>query len=539
MSQDPTPVDIRDAEEADAPLISAIYRATYGEDYTYPQFYDEHSLKKMIFSDDTVMLVAADKESGQILGTASVVIEVGAYTDLLGEFGRLAVHPEARGRRVGTLLMEGRLDRVKDRLHIGITEARVVHPYSQKIALRHGFAPVGFLPMKVRMASQREHVCLMSQYFGHALDMRRNNPRIVPQVYRMAGIAMDNVGIVNDVVVDEESASYPYAVEYTVQEMTAEGYSDLLRIERGRVRKREVFGPLRLHYGVFKLAARHSNYLIAREGGRIVGAIGFTLDKFERDVRVFELITLDDLAIRFLLDELVRRCDEELDIVMIEIDVSADAPRMQRTLLEIGFVPAAYVPAMAFHRVERRDVVKFVRLSTPLVLGDVALIPEAEGIERVVISAITEREVVPRISEVVDNVDLFEGLNEEQVQRMAAISGYQTYEAGEEIFGHGGPCDEVYLVISGEVAVELPGSDEPIGKVGVSESLGEIALLMNAPHFAAAIACTEVELGVLTRERLNDLVRTRPDIGLVLFRNLARGLGEKLHRADMTWSEQA
>jgi hypothetical protein len=32
---------------------------------------------------------------------------------------------------------------------------------------------------------------------------------------------------------------------------------------------------------------------------------------------------------------------------------------------------------------------------------------------------------------------------------------------------------------------------------------------------------------------LIDLVRQRPDIGVVLYRNLARGLGEKLRRTDL------
>jgi len=38
---------------------------------------------------------------------------------------------------------------------------------------------------------------------------------------------------------------------------------------------------------------------------------------------------------------------------------------------------------------------------------------------------------------------------------------------------------------------------------------------------------------VLLRDDLQDLVRQRPDIGVVLYRNLARGLGEKLRRADL------
>lgn len=538
MTADEGPVLVRDADEADAPHVSAIFRATYGDDYVYPQFYDEKRLKKMIYDDDTVMLVAERREDGKILGTASVVMEVGAFTDLLGEFGRLAVHPDARGHGVGRLLMEGRLERVRDRLHIGITEARVVHPFSQKIAMKHGFAPVGFLPSKVRMADRREHVCLMVQHFGPALELRRNNPRIVPEVYPLGGIALDHVGMPNDLIVDEESAAYPHGAEFEISEMKAGGYSDLLRIERGRVRNREVFGPLQLHYGVFMLQARHSNYLIARERGRHVGAIGFTLDRFDRDIRVFELITLDDRAIRFLFQALLTFCRDHYDTIMIEIDVAADAPRMQRTLLELGFVPVAYIPAMAFQRVERRDVVKFERLLEPLELGEVALVPEAEEVADVVLAAFSQRKVAPRIDEVVDRVELFRGLNEEQIQRLAGIADYRRYEPGGRILEQGKTGDEMYLVLSGEVDIEIEGADATIGRVGPGECLGEVAMLTRGDHMASGVARSEVEVGVLDRERVGELVRLRPDIGVVLYRNVAKGLGEKLRRADLEIVEE-
>lgn len=488
----------------------------------------------MIFGDDTLVLVAEHEETKKVLGTASVVLDIGAYTDLLGEFGRLAVHPDARGHGVGTLLMRGRLERVRDRLHVGITEARVVHPFSQKIAEKHGFAAVGFLPMKVKMEGRREHVCLMVQHFDPALELRRNNPRIVPEVYRLAGTAMEHVGLASDVVVDEEAAPYPASGQYEIREMSADGYSDLLRIERGRVRKREVYGPLQLHYGLFKLQANRSNYLIAcDEEGNVAGAIGFTVDSWEKDVRVFELISLEDDAVRFLLRELVRRCREELGVVLIEIDVGANAPRIQRTLLELGFVPAAYVPAMAFQRVERRDVVKFVKLHAKLDVGEVSLVASARPIADLVLESFQERAIEPRISEVLDRMDLFQGLNEEQVQRVAAISGYQRFEAGEAVFRSEEPGEEMFLVLTGEVSVRMPGGDE-VGVVGPGECLGEIALLTRKDHYCAGIASEPVEAGILTREDMRELVRLRPDIGVVLYRNLALGLGDKLHRTDRT-----
>ena len=91
-------IRVREARESDVEQIREVYLAIYGKDYSHPQFYDTQSVKKMVFSDDTMLVVAEDTDTGQVVGPASVLMEMGAHSDLLGEFGRLAVHPIAQGR---------------------------------------------------------------------------------------------------------------------------------------------------------------------------------------------------------------------------------------------------------------------------------------------------------------------------------------------------------------------------------------------------------------------------------------------------------
>ncbi len=524
-------IDIREAREDDAAVIAEIFHASYGDDYTFPEFYDQEFLKKLIFSDETLVLVAEDTDSGRVLGTASVVLEVGALTDLVGEFGRLAVHPDGRGMGLGNKLMEGRLERVRDRLHVGLVDGRLTHPFTQKISQSHGFAPVGFLPMMVQFGDSRESLALLVQYFGDALDLRRNHPRIVPEAYHLAVAAMENIGLHPDVIVDDEAAAYPHVEGFEIQELSADGYSDLLRIERGRVSRREIFGPLSLHYGFFKIKAQNSNYLIARQDGHIVGAIGFTHDKLERNVRVFEMIHLDDEVIRFLLEELEKRY-LGWNVAVVQIGVSAHATCMQRTLVELGFLPAAYVPAHAFHRVERIDVITFLRLLEPLDLGDLVLISPTKEIVELVIKGFARREVFPELLAAVDKIDLFSGLSKEQTMRVAGICGHATFCPGERIFARGESSDEMFLLLEGEVERVLADGCS-VGLTGAGECLGEVALLTGAAHAATATAQREVHAGVIRKQDLDALVRQRPDIGVVLYRNLAEGVGSKLRQFDL------
>jgi ribosomal protein S18 acetylase RimI-like enzyme len=528
-------INVREAGGQDVAGIRDVFLATYGTDYTDPRYYDDELLTRLVYSEDSLLLVAEDTETRKVCGTASVDLEVGAHSDLVGEFCRLAVHPDYRARSIGKLLMSERLRRVQDRLQVGLVEARTGHPYSLRIAEAHEFAVVGFLPERWRLR-ERESLALLVRYFGNALELRDNHPRIIPEVHPLAHTALENCSLPLDAIVDEESLAYPPGGDFEVQEFTTEGYAALLRIERGRVRHREIFGPARLHYGIFRLQARRSRYLIAREGGRIVGAVGFTLDPVDNAVRIFELISLHDEVIRFLLSDLERACREKWDC-LIEVDVSAHAPRMQRTLIELGFLPVAYLPALAFDEVRRVDVVKMLRLLSPPRVHTEALTPKCAAFAELVLRLFQTRSVLPRIAQAVADLSLFAGLSSEQVTRLAGVCGVATFEPGALVFREGDESHDLYVVLQGKVEITMAGTTAALGIVRCGDCLGEMSLLTSARHSASGTARSHVEAAVLRHADLAELIRLRPDIGLHIYRNLAIGMGEKLKRLDVSLTE--
>jgi len=524
-------IEVREAQARDVGGIRDVFYGCYGEDYPYSKFYDLEDLTRMVYSENQLLLVAEDTEKGSIVGTASVILDIGAFGDLVGEFGRLAVLPSARNTGIGRTLMQERLRRVRDRLHVGLVEARIAHPYTLKIAEAQGFAPVGLLPLKMQIQG-RESICLMSQYFGEGLSLRKNHPRVIPEIYPLAELALAHCGLPNDVIVDEDATAYHDTGGLSLREMTTEGYSTVLRIERGRVRRREIFGPLRLHYGLFKLLARRSHYYIAQEGTATVGAVGWNEDPIDRTIRVFELIGLDDRVARFLLTSLERSCREEGSIQLIEIDVSAHAPNMQRTLLELGFLPAAYVPAMVFSDVERLDVVKMVRLLAPPEFDNMMLSERAQKIADVILGPLIRQQVLPEIEHAVGNLSLFHGLDPEQMRRLAGACRVARFAPGDVVIQEGSRDTVFYILLSGTLDIQRGGVT--VGTVGAGECLGEMSLLTGQPHSATALAVEPTEAATLAHRDLESLTRFRPDIGLVMFRNLASGLGTKLNRAAST-----
>ena len=527
-----TAVRTREATEEDIEEVREIYRATYGDTYPYQDFYDRDWLKRTVYGDHMVMVVAESEDDGAILGTASVDLDTGSHSDLTGELGRLAVRPDARGQGVGAALMAHRIQVVRERLHLAIVECRTIHPYAQKISRRFGCAPVGFLPLKHRFR-ERESVAVFAQPFGPALELRRNHPRVVPMAAPLAHLALANLGTKPDVIADESAPPYPLDKDFELTELATERFPDLLRIERGRVRRREVFGPVQLHYGFFKLRARRANYLVARRPGRgdraVAGGLGFVHDATERNIRIFELIAATDEAIVHLFQRLLDQA-RALEVEYMEVDVNAHATRLQRTLLELGFLPAAYIPALAFHHVERLDSVKMVRLLIPPTMGRIELIDDVQPIFDTVMRDFQTRTVLPRLESEMGKLSIFGGLNDEQARRLASTMSVQEFGPGEELFTYGQAAANLFALLEGEVDVRVP-SGTTVGTVSAGATVGENAMLAETVHSASVSARSTVVAAVLTRAALTDLTAQRPDIAVILYRNLAVGLGRKLRSA--------
>jgi hypothetical protein len=205
---------------------------------------------------------------------------------------------------------------------------------------------------------------------------------------------------------------------------------------------------------------------------------------------------------------------------------------MQRTLVELGFLPIAYIPAMVFHRVERLDVIKMARLLVPPAFGEMQLTPGARTIAELVMSQLRQQAVLPEVEEALHRLDLLRGLSKEQTRRVAAACLVERFEDGEALLESGKQARRVFVLIEGEVSVSRGSPPSEVGRVIPGESLGEIALLTRQPHSATARADGPVKAATLSREGFEALSRQRPDIATLLLRNLAVGLGAKLQRIN-------
>jgi CRP-like cAMP-binding protein len=136
------------------------------------------------------------------------------------------------------------------------------------------------------------------------------------------------------------------------------------------------------------------------------------------------------------------------------------------------------------------------------------------------------------MAQAIKEIPLFQGLNSDQSTRLAGVCTVREVRAGERLFVQHDPADRLYILLQGQVAISCGTPPATIGAVRTGETCGEVSLLSARPHSATATAEGYVEVAELLRRDLTDLIRRRPDIGVIIYRNLAVGLGDKLTRSD-------
>ncbi|HYS15809.1 MAG TPA: cyclic nucleotide-binding domain-containing protein [Candidatus Binatia bacterium] len=98
------------------------------------------------------------------------------------------------------------------------------------------------------------------------------------------------------------------------------------------------------------------------------------------------------------------------------------------------------------------------------------------------------------------------------------------FKPGDVIFKEGDDAhDEAYVIHAGTVEIRrsFDGAERVLNRIGEGEPLGEIGLFRKGPRSATAVAAEDVELLILKQERLEWLVRNRPQLALELLKRLS------------------
>lgn len=131
--------------------------------------------------------------------------------------------------------------------------------------------------------------------------------------------------------------------------------------------------------------------------------------------------------------------------------------------------------------------------------------------------------------------ELFAGRKAETVAALEACMEQRHYAAGERIFAQGDGGDELCLIRRGEVRIQLPladGQSRHLSTFGQGDFFGEMSFLDGAKRSADAIAHTELDLYLLSRQAFDAAAEAHHKVGMRLFEGLAKALAARLRYAN-------
>lgn len=133
---------------------------------------------------------------------------------------------------------------------------------------------------------------------------------------------------------------------------------------------------------------------------------------------------------------------------------------------------------------------------------------------------------------------------QETIAALEASTVIRKFKAGETIFATGAPGDEVYFIRRGSVRIFMPlagRSAHHLATYGPGEVFGELAFVDRQPRSADAIAHSDTEAYVLTRERFDQLTAEHHKLALNLMEWIATVVASRLRRTDqeLQWLKES
>ncbi len=129
------------------------------------------------------------------------------------------------------------------------------------------------------------------------------------------------------------------------------------------------------------------------------------------------------------------------------------------------------------------------------------------------------------------DLPIFSGLTVEELDMVSGLFRKQLIQPDQVLFDREAPGDQAYVIVRGAIDVRLQ-SGKPLGKFEAGNILGELAFLDGEVRGATAKALTPTILLVIMRDEFEELTETRPNIGRIVYKNIARELTTRLRRMN-------
>ncbi len=133
------------------------------------------------------------------------------------------------------------------------------------------------------------------------------------------------------------------------------------------------------------------------------------------------------------------------------------------------------------------------------------------------------------------DVALFKGLNDEELQEIAALGTINSYSKGDVVFEENADGREFYVVINGCIAINknvAGGRKRNLSNLKQGDIFGEIALFDSQPRSADAEAVEDTEVVVFSNGKFRALLKKNLIIAFIIQTRIIRVLCTRLRETD-------
>lgn len=131
----------------------------------------------------------------------------------------------------------------------------------------------------------------------------------------------------------------------------------------------------------------------------------------------------------------------------------------------------------------------------------------------------------------IQNVYLFKGLSNDELEHVGKITSFKVYNAGDNIFEQDDLASALYVVKFGSVSIHQKtesGEKIEVTVLGTGSHFGEMALIDDERRSATATALEKTEILVIAYDDLTTLLKRQPPIAIHFYKALAHFLCGRL-----------
>ena len=520
---------IRLATERDADQWLELVKAGLGEDYPAKEIYDPAWIASQLVVPSGHETWIAEL-NGRVMGSACFLKT--ENPNPIANIGRNLFRSSSFMDGSAEELLEKIVHLSAERGQMTVVRVLAEDNAQQTLLERLDFICVGFQPFK-HMLRTRQGVLFYVKPAKPVMVTRLPLSESLPHISELASLVLGQLKLSYPTSVRDGVTGYPLQSDLKIHDATIDDF-ELWRVQCQSANPQpEISGGFHTGPGFLRLNPTHiPRAILGQRENNIVAGLAYYFDDHDRFVRIVDAFSADDISLGALMQQAVKIAQEQFSSVYVEVDVLMTAPRLLKTAEQLGFVPISYFPAFYARNGNHADVTKMVKLNMAYASEGGAFTGQARAMREIIDHNFQDQKVGVAVINLLRGLPIFQGLGDGELRKIARLFVQKLYRPGEQIFKKGDSGEEAYIVMRGQVDICLDDQLKPIASIGPGKIFGELAFLDGSPRNAYVLANQASILLVMQRAAFNEVVQREPHLGMIVMRNVAVDLSNKLRQAN-------